>query len=255
MNPRPYLLKEVNWKTVKETDYEVVILPWGATEAHNFHLPFTTDNIHTEFVASEAAKIAWIKGAKTIVLPNVPYGVNTGQLHIKLTINMNPSTQTAVLEDILDSLVIQGFKKVVILNGHGGNDFKPMVRELKPKFKDIFVCVVNWYEVVDWSKYFDDTGDHAAEMETSIMLSVAPGLVAPLSQAGKGEIKKLQFKQKGFDFVWAPRDWVRVSGDTGAGNPAKATKEKGEKYLKESIEKIADFLVDLAGTGLDQLYV
>ena len=255
MTNRPYLLNEVSWKTVKETDYEVVILPWGATEAHNYHLPYTTDNIHTEYVATEAAKIAWSKGAKTIVLPGVPYGVNTGQLHIKLTINMNPSTQIAILEDIIDSVVNQGFKKVVILNGHGGNEFKPIVRELKPKYKDIFICVINWYEVVDWAKYFDDTGDHAAEMETSIMLKIAPEQVAPLSEAGKGKTKKLKFSEKGFDFVWAPRDWEKISGDTGAGNPAKATKEKGEKYLRESIAKIADFFVDLAGTSLDELYV
>jgi creatinine amidohydrolase len=255
MSIRPYLLNEVNWKTVKETDYKVVILPWGATEAHNYHLPYTTDNIHTDYVATEAAKIAWEKDAKIIVLPGVPYGVNTGQLGIKLTINMNPSTQMAILKDLLNSLVIQGFRKLVILNGHGGSEFKPIVRELKPEFKDIFICVINWYEVVDWAKYFDDLGDHAAEMETSVMLNIVPGLVAPLSQAGKGKTKKLKFKVKGFDFVWAPKDWEKISSDTGAGNPAKATKDKGAKYLKETIEKIADFLIELSKTDLNQLYV
>ncbi len=255
MTARPYLLNEVNWKTVKETDYEVVIIPWGATEAHNYHLPYTTDNIHTEYVAAEAARIAWAKGARIIVLPAVPFGVNTGQQHIRLTINMNPSTQTVVLKDIINSLAIQGFKKLVIFNGHGGNEFKPIVRELKPKFKDIFICVVNWYGVVDWAEYFDDTGDHAAEMETSIMLNIVPGLVAPLSQAGKGKTRKLKFREKGFDFVWAPREWEKISDDTGAGNPAGATKEKGARYLKEAIEKIAGFLVELAETGPDELYL
>jgi creatinine amidohydrolase len=246
MNARPYLLSEVNWKTVKETDYEVVILPWGATEPHNYHLPYITDNIHTEYVAAEAAKIAWDKGAKIIALPAVPFGVNTGQINIKLTINMNPSTQATVLKDIINSLAVQGFKKVVILNGHGGNEFKPIVRQLKPDFKDIFICVINWYDIVDWAKYFDDTGDHASEMETSIMLDIAPSLVAPLSQAGEGRTKKLEFRKKGFDFVWAPRDWEKISDDTGAGNPARATKEKGAKYLKEAIEKIADFFIELS---------
>jgi creatinine amidohydrolase len=246
MKARPYLLSEVNWKTVKQTNYEVVIIPWGATEPHNYHLPYTTDNIHTEFVAAEAAKTAWEKGARIIVLPAVPYGVNTGQINIKLTINMNPTTQTAVLKDIMNSLAVQGFKKIVILNGHGGNEFKPIVRELKPEFKDIFICVINWYDVVEWTKYFDDTGDHASEMETSIMLDIAPSLVAPLSQAGEGRTKKLKFREKSFDFVWAPRDWEKISSDTGAGNPARATKEKGAKYLKEAIEKIADFFIELS---------
>jgi creatinine amidohydrolase len=52
MTALTYLLNEVNWKTIKEAEYEVVILPWGATEAHNYHLPYATDNIHTEYVAA-----------------------------------------------------------------------------------------------------------------------------------------------------------------------------------------------------------
>jgi creatinine amidohydrolase len=255
MTTRPYLLNEVSWKTVKETDYEVVILPWGATEAHNYHLPYTTDNIQSNYIAAEAAKIAWEKGAKIIVMPVIPYGVNSGQLNFKLTINMNPSTQLAILNDFLDSIAVQGIRKLVILNGHGGNDFKPIIRELQPKYKDIFIVLINWYQVVDWGKYFEDLGDHAGEVETSVMLNVAPGLVAPLSQAGTGKTRKLKFRDKGFDFVWAPRDWEKISGDSGAGNPAKATKEKGAKYLRETIDKIADFLIDLAGTSLDQLYI
>jgi creatinine amidohydrolase len=255
MNARPYLLNEVNWKTVKETNYQVVILPWGATEAHNYHLPYTTDNIQCNYIAAEAARIAWEKGAKIIVMPVIPFGVNSGQLNFKLTINMNPSTQIAIMNDFVGSLAVQGIRKLVILNGHGGNDFKPIIRELQPKFKDVFMVLINWYQAVKWEKYFEDLGDHAAEVETSVMLNIAPGLVAPLSQAGKGQTKKLKFRDKGFDFIWAPRDWEKISSDTGAGNPAKATKEKGAKYLKETIEKIAGFLIELSKTNPDQLYV
>ncbi len=249
------MLNEINWKTVKETDYEVVILPWGATEAHNYHLPYATDNIQCSYIAAEAAKIAWDKGAKVIVLPNIPYGVNTGQLDIKLTINLNPSTQLIIMKDILDTLKVQGFSKLVILNGHGGNDFKPVIRELQPKYKDLFICVINWYEVVDWAKYFDDLGDHGGEAETSVMLNIAPELLAPLSQAGDGKVKSLKFKKQGFNFAWAPRIFSRISNDTGVGNPAGASREKGSPYLKETIGKIADFFIELAQTGLDELYV
>ena len=91
--PRPYVIAEANWKTIKETPYEVIVLPWGATEAHNYHLPYATDNIQCDFVAAEAARIAWEQGARVGVLPTIPFGVNTGQLDIKLDINMNPSTQ------------------------------------------------------------------------------------------------------------------------------------------------------------------
>ncbi|MDZ7290513.1 MAG: creatininase family protein, partial [candidate division KSB1 bacterium] len=103
MPGRPYILAETTWKTVRETPYEVAILPWGATEAHNYHLPYSTDVIESDRIAAEAARLAWEAGARVIVLPTMPFGVNTGQLDIKLTINMNPSTQLAVLNDIAAS--------------------------------------------------------------------------------------------------------------------------------------------------------
>ena len=80
MAGRPYLLAETTWKTVKETEYEIAVLPWGATEAHNYHLPYATDVIESDHIGAEAARIAWERGAKVVVLPTVPFGVNTGQL-------------------------------------------------------------------------------------------------------------------------------------------------------------------------------
>src|SRR4028118_906882 len=100
MPSRPYILAETNWKEVKDTAYKVAVLPWGATEAHNYHLPYATDNMQCDYVAAESARIAWEKGVKVIVLPTIPFGVNTGQLDIKLDINMNPSTQLAIIYDI-----------------------------------------------------------------------------------------------------------------------------------------------------------
>ena len=132
MPSRPYILAETHWKAVKNTDYAVAVLPWGATEAHNYHLPYATDVIECDHIAGEAARIAWERGVKVIVLPTVPFGVNTGQFDIRLDINMNPSTQAAVLRDVVESLSRQGFTKLVVLNGHGGNDFRQMIRELQP---------------------------------------------------------------------------------------------------------------------------
>src|SRR3954462_5914595 len=104
MPPRPYILAETNWKSVKGTPYEVAVLPWGATEPHNYHLPYATDNYSTTLIAERAAEHAWKQGARVIVLPTVPFGVNTGQLDLKLAINMNPSTQAALLTDIASAL-------------------------------------------------------------------------------------------------------------------------------------------------------
>ena len=109
--PRPYIINENNWKSIKETEYTIAILPWGATEAHNYHLPYGTDNIQCDYIAAEAARRAWERDVKVAVLPTIPYGVNTQQLDIPLTINMNPSTQAFVLRDIVDSLFGHGIAK------------------------------------------------------------------------------------------------------------------------------------------------
>ena len=89
MPGRPYILAETNWTVVEETPYEVAVLPWGAIEAHNYHLPYATDVIESDRIAAAAAQVAWEQEAKVIVLPTVPYGVNTGQVDVKLDINLN----------------------------------------------------------------------------------------------------------------------------------------------------------------------
>ena len=252
---RPYLLAETNWKTVKETSYQVAVLPWGATEAHNYHLPYATDNYQADFVAKKAAGIAWEQGAKVVVLPCIPFGINTGQLDVDLCMNVNPSTQMAILKDLTDVLQRHGIQKFVILNGHGGNNFKTMIRELSFLFPEVFVCAVNWYHSVNWNEYFEDPGDHAGEMETSAMLHIVPQLVRPLEEAGPGEAKKFRFAAFEEGWAYSQRKWTQVTADTGVGNPYPATAAKGEKYLNACAASIADFLRELAQTPQEEFYI
>ena len=253
MNARPYVLAETSWKTVRETAYEVAVLPWGATEAHNFHLPYGTDTLQCDRIAAEAARIAWAAGARVVVLPTVPFGVQTGQLDIPLCLNLNPSTQAAVLRDLAVSLAAQGIGKLVVLNGHGGNDFRQMIRELQPTV-DLFLCVVDWYRVVDPELYFEDLGDHAGEMETSVMQHLAPELVLPLSEAGEGRARAFRVTGLRERWAWAPRQWTRVSSDTGVGDPRAASAGKGREYAAAVTERIAGFLAELAAVSLEDLY-
>lgn len=253
MSDRPYVLSDTTWSTVREIEYQVAVLPWGATEAHNLHLPYGTDNFESESIAIEAAGIAWNGGARTAVLPCVPYGVNTGQLDIRLCINMNPSTQAALLADVAKSLEGNGVTKLVILNGHGGNDFRQMIRELQPR-TSVFLCVVNWWQIVPAADYFAEPGDHAGELESSVMLHVAPGLVRPLSEAGAGTARRPRVAAFREGWAWAPRPWTQVTSDTGIGNPAAATAAKGEKYVAAVAARIAEFLVELAAADTAALY-
>ena len=195
MPARPYVLAETTWKTVRATAYEVAVLPWGATEAHNYHLPYATDTIQSDYIAAEAARLAWEQDARVIVLPAIPFGVNTGQLDVKLDINMMPSTQAVVLRDVADALARQGIPKLVVLNGHGGNNFKQMIREIGVGVPGLFICTLNWYQILDNDAFFDEPGDHGGEMETSTMLRSAPDLVRPLDEAGPGAARR--FKVEG----------------------------------------------------------
>jgi creatinine amidohydrolase len=253
MAPRPYILAETNWQEVKNTNFEVVVLPWGATEAHNYHLPYATDNFQCDYVAAEASRLAWEQGAKVVVLPTIPFGVNTGQLDITLDMNLNPSTQLAILRDVVQVLARQGIPKLVVLNGHGGNDFRQILRELQAEFPTVFLCTLNWFKAADRNQFFEAPGDHADELETSAMLHIAPELVRPLSEAGDGAAR--QFRVKALrEWAWAQREWSKVTADTGVGNPAAATAEKGEAFLAAVCTNIGQFLAELAATDTQDLY-
>jgi creatinine amidohydrolase len=247
------VLGEATWAEVKATQFEVAILPWGATEAHNTHLPYATDNVETEAVAVGAAEQAWHRGARVLVLPTMPFGVNTGQREVPLCLNMMPSTQMAVIRDLLPSLEYHGIRKLVILNGHGGNDFKQIIRELQPSTA-ILIAQVNWWQVVPASRFFDEPGDHAGELETSAMFHLRPDLVRPLASAGPGKARRHRIGAFREGWAWMPRPWTRVTDDTGVGNPAKATAEKGARFYAAVTEAIAAFLVDLAKADPGELF-
>lgn len=254
MTIRPYILAETNWKHIKDEKFQVVILPWGATEAHNYHLPYGTDVIQCDYIAAESARKAWEKGAKTVVLPTIPFGVNTGQLDITLDINMNPSTQFAVLKDIVQVLSNQNIPKFVIMNGHGGNDFRQMVRELQALFPKVFISTMNWYMMLDLKAYFNEPGDHAGEMETSNMMHIVPDLCLPLREAGDGAERKFQIEALRSGKVWAQREWSKMTKDTGVGDPAASSAEKGKKYLEDVTDSIANFLIELDQADIKDLY-
>jgi creatinine amidohydrolase len=251
---RPFILSETNWKSVKITDIQVAVLPWGATEAHNYHLPYGTDNILADHIAAEAARLASIRGGKVIVLPTVPYGVNTGQSDVKLDMNINPGTQMMILKDLITVLDRQKIQKLVILNTHGGNDFKQIIRELNLMFPNMIICQCNWFRIPGAGHFFEDTGEHAGETETSLMQYLSPDIVLPLSEAGEGRARIFSIPALNEGWAWAERNWTRVTDDTGIGNPALATVVKGEKFFKFITEKIGDFLYELAVINPDVFY-
>lgn len=251
---RPYVLADTNWKHLREIDIDLAVLPWGATEAHNYHLPYATDIIEGTAIGEEAGRIAWEQGARIVILPTIPYGVNTGQSDIYLDMNLNPSTQFAILKDLLTVLDRQGIHKFMILNSHGGNNWKSMVRELGLMFPNMFLCVCEWVHAANRSEFFEDPGDHADEMETSLILHLAPDLVLPKEDWGAGYEKKNRINAFREGWAWTERPWSQISEDTGVGNPELASREKGAAFFMAICKKIGDLMTEIAQADTDNLY-
>ena len=252
---KPYILQETNWKNLKTQNYNIAILPWGATEPHNYHLPYGTDTLETGKIAEIAAEKAWFKNVKVMVLPAIALGVqNPGQIELPFCLHISPSTQKKIFADIVRSLANQGIKKILILNGHGGNDFKSMIREIQPEYPDCFLGLMEWFKLKELNKLFDNPGDHAGELETSMMQYLFPELVLPLSEAGDGKSREFALKGLKDKLVWTPRNWSKVSDDTGVGDPRNSSADKGKKAVELITELISGFLIEFASCKLEDIY-
>lgn len=241
-------ITKLTWGEVKEKNYQVVILPWGAIEPHNYHMPYLTDVYLSHEIAKASAKLALEKAGKLcMVMPPIYLGSqNPGQWDMPFCIHTNSETQKAILTDIIASLRTQGFNKLLIVNGHGGNTFKPMIRDLAMKFPDFFVAVSNWFDVLPPKDYFEaEIDEHAGEHETSVLMHFHPDLVK-LETAGDGTLYPWDIEGINKKTAWAPRNWTKATDDTGVGNPAKSTAEKGKKYAEDVTKRIADLLIEMA---------
>ena len=240
-------LSITNYGVTSTHDYDVVILPWGATEPHNLHLPYLTDAILAHDVAVDAALLALNEyGVRTMVLPPVAMGAqNPGQRDLRFCIHYRYDTQRGILADTVASLYHQGFRKLLIVNGHGGNSFKSMIRDLAVDYPDFMILSSEWFTVLPGKEWFDEPGDHADELETSVMMHYHPELVR-LEEAGPGEAKPFALKSLREKTAWVPRHWTLVTHDTGIGNPALSTAEKGRRFADACADGFAQFLRDFA---------
>lgn len=232
---------------VRGLDYEMAILPWGATEPHNLHLPYLTDAILSHDVAVDAAQMALEQyGVRAMVLPPVAMGAqNPGQRDLKFCIHYRQATQRAILADIVENLYHQGIRKLLIVNGHGGNDFKGMIRDLAVDYPEMIILMSNWFAVLPAREWFEEPGDHADELETSVMMHYHPELVN-LSEAGEGAAKAFKLQSLREKVAWLPRHWTKVTADTGIGNPHLSTAEKGKRFAEAVATKYALLIKELA---------
>lgn len=248
MQTREFDLCTATYGTARRHPYDIVLLPWGATEPHNLHLPYLTDCILSHDIAVDAAHRAFEEhGVRCMVMPPVTMGSqNPGQRDLCFCIHSRYDTQRAILTDIVASLHHQGFRRLVIVNGHGGNNFKNMLRDLSTTYPDFFIACGEWFKMAPAADYFDQPGDHADEIETSVMMHYHPELVS-LNEAGPGEGHGFKIDALRQGKVWMPRNWSYASpADTGIGNPSLSTAEKGRRFAAAVAAGYAGFLCQFA---------
>jgi creatinine amidohydrolase len=239
-------LQKETYGNLKGRPYSYAVLPWGATEPHNYHLPYLTDCYLAHDIAVDAVEKAWTKyGVKGMVLPAIPLGAqNPGQRELPFCLHTRYETQKHILSDIVESLNYQGIRILVIMNGHGGNSFKPMIRDLCVDYPQMLIVSCDWFAVESQSGYFENKDDHAGEMETSVMMYYHPELVN-LETAGDGASRLFNIESLNNKVGWIPRNWAETTADTGVGNPGKSSAAKGKIFAEVVTDKIARLFDEL----------
>lgn len=257
---RPFILAETNYAYTKANQYEVAVLPLGATEPHNLHLPYGTDTYEGTIVGERICEEAHRRGAKVVLLPTIPYGTETNMSRFPLAINVDPTTLYRFVSDIVRSCIASGVRKIVLLNSHGGNEMKPLLRELADKIDgQLFLC--NWYTVLgkdEAERIFEHDDDHAGEMETSFILAFYPQLVAKTAEgklaADDGATAKTRFDAVNRGWVSITRPWHLLTTNSGSGYPHTAAPDKAHQMIKILVDRLGSFLVELSAAKIDERF-
>jgi creatinine amidohydrolase len=253
---REWNLAEQTHDFIRSQKWEVAVLPFGATEPHNLHMPYGTDTFQLDALANRACERAYRAGARVLLLPAIPYGVNTNHLRVPgaVACSVTPTTLLHLFTDLVDSLERQGIRKLVLLNGHGGNELKPLTRELHHR-TGVFLCVCDWFRMACdvYPGLFERPGEHADEVETSLGLAFFPELMRP-ERADDGAARPTRLDAVNRGWVSITRPWHLVSKNTGLGDPSAASADKGRRLMDVLVERLGGFLVELAGAEMDEKF-
>lgn len=235
MDKQSSLLEEMNSFQVNKTvnSDSIALLVFGACENHGDHMPFGSDFIFP----LELAKRLSSKIRNLIILPPVPYGVSLHHKNFFMTINLEPNTLVNLIENIFSSLIDNGIKKILIINGHDGNiaPIEIASRNTKDKFPKVTIaCLESWWTLVGElsSNLFEvwNGMGHGGEAETSAMLYVRPDLVT-IKRAPADTIPNLPEHVR----IYWNIDELTKTGATGASK--KATTKKG-KVITQILEDL-----------------
>jgi creatinine amidohydrolase len=206
------------------------IIPVGSLEQHGSHLPVSTDSLIAEYVARSAAERV---GA--FVLPVISYGVSFEHKPM-FNVSLRNSTLSTMLSDACVSLAENKIKEIVILNGHHGNmrALQQVAKKLRRRMpKGVRVHTVHYWRMMKGEF------DHAGEVETSLVLAIAPELV----RMDRAEPNSKELPKSAYD-TSAQGSFPKLTGNGVWGDPRKATAAKGEKLIEEITAGLAKTIVE-----------
>ena len=258
MDGQQYLWGELTWpeagKRFQQVD--IALLPVGSIEQHGPHLPLDTDAFDANYLALRVAEAC--SNPKPLVLPNIPYGVSYHHDEFKGTVSISNDALAKLVYDIGMSISHNGIKKLVIINGHGGNS--PALNhaaQMINRDAHIFVCVDSGETSdVDIYALVETPNDvHAGEFETSTSLAVRPHLVK-MDQARR-EVP--EFSSRYLDFTSKRGvSWYaytrKISHSGVMGDPTKASSEKGKKFWEIMISHLVALVEDLKSMTLEEIH-
>lgn len=247
----PWDLAWTNLHTLRQHKYELAVLVAAATEPHNLHLPAGQDVHVAEIIARRCCKAAWEKAPNVLLLPSLPFGVECNLNAYPMAIHVSQATLDQMLREIIVSVRGHGVRKFLIVNGHGGNDFAPLVRQIQCDH-DVHVFTANWWEIGQdrYREFFQAKDDHAGEMETSIALACYPEAV-DLKVAGDGQARPFRFEALEKRWVRTSRAFARLNDHCGVGDPRAANADNGRRYLDLCCERLTQFMVEVAAAEID----
>lgn len=253
-----YLLEELSWFDVEGylKRGDLIIVPIGSIEQQGPHLPLGTDFINTQYIAIKAAE-----KCQVLVGPTIRPGVSYNHLDFPGTITLRPETLSNILVDVGASLASHGFRKILFLNGHGGNNssVETAAIRLRSEFRDVVVGVLGAWNLLKKSVEVMEfpIRYHADEAETSRTLVTVPHLVrmdrakkeVPHSKSGLFPFQVEEvFKQ--VVFYGLPRTKA-VTKSGVFGDPSLGTEAKGLILLEEQIANLVREVKRLKALNLE----
>jgi creatinine amidohydrolase len=226
----------------------LALLSLGATEQHGPHLPSGTDTFTVESIARESAEIAAAK-ISVIVTPALPFGSSAHHLVYGATLSLKTETYYSVLSDLLESLVQDGFTRIFLLNGHGGNHELAQLAARDMALKHPVRIAAGSYWTIAWNALTAAHAHegrrlpgHAGDFETSLMLSLRPEIVS-VNKPHRDNFTSSDPRR--FEAAWRHERhgfWTDIEGYTDS--PDQANAERGEKFRGIIASAVAEALIE-----------